>query len=226
MAEVIARIKSYGKNFEILVDLDKALAFKKTGQGAMSNILSVPTIFHDVKKGLRVSDADLKSAFATADALKISERIIKEGEVQLPADYRAKMREARFKQIIDFLSITCVDPRTGSPHPAARIESALKQAGVKIDENKSVDEQVGPILKTIQKILPIRIETKRLAIKVPAIYTGKVYGLLKEFIIKEEWLADGSLSCAIELPAASQSTFFDKLNGITHGAAITQELKG
>jgi ribosome maturation protein SDO1 len=224
MVDVVAKIKSYGKSFEILVDSDKALAFKK-GQGDIRAVVKTTAVFHDIKKGFRASESDLKQAFGTTEILKIAERIIKEGEIQLPAEYRAKMREAKFRQVVDFLSTNCIDPRTAKPHPAARIEAALKQAGVKIDENKSVDEQIWAILRTVQKILPIKIETKRLALKIPAIYAGKVYGIVKEFMLKEEWLADGSLSCTVELPAASQSTFFDKLNNITHGTALTQELK-
>ena len=38
MVNVIARIKASGKNFEILVDVDKALDFKKKGEGQKFNI--------------------------------------------------------------------------------------------------------------------------------------------------------------------------------------------
>ena len=43
-------------------------------------------------------------------------------------------------------------------------------------------------------------------------------------LIKEEWLSDGSFLCVIEKPAASLMDFFDKLNAITHGSALTKEI--
>ena len=93
MAEVIARIKLKGKNFEILVDCDKAVSLKK-GQGASINeALSSDCVLHDWKKGLKASSSDIMDAFGTEDLFAVSERIIKEGEVQLPQEYRDQERE-------------------------------------------------------------------------------------------------------------------------------------
>lgn len=224
MANVTGRLKLKGKNFEVLVDLDKALAFKKTGQGTMQNILAINTIFSDAKKGLHVSESDLKDAFGSTQAEEVAARIIKEGELQLPAEYKKQEREAKIKQVVDWLARNCLDPRTGTPHTADRISSVLHESSINID-NRSVQEQIPEIIKKLQVKLPIRIETKKLSVTVPASYTGAVYGLLHSLKEKEEWLNDGSLLCIINLPAGMQSEFYDKLNKITHGAALTEEIK-
>jgi ribosome maturation protein SDO1 len=224
MTNVEARSKIKGKHFEILVDLDSALKFKKTGQGSIQNILAVSTIFSDIKKGMHASAADLKAAFNTDDIETVAIEIIKHGEIQLPAAYRKEEREAKYKQIVDFLAKNCIDPRTGTVHTAARIETALHEAHVPVDD-KPIQEQIPLIIKELQKLLPLRIETKKLSIKVSASYTGHVYPILKEFKEKEEWLDDGSLLCVVNLPAGMQSEFYDKLNKTTHGSAITQEIK-
>ncbi len=222
---VTARIKIKGKQFEILIDLDSALRFRKTGQGSIENILAVDAVFSDIKKGLHVSSSDLKSAFGSEDVRAVAAEIIRHGEIQLPAEYRREEREAKYKQIVDFLARNCIDPRTGNPHTPARIEAALHEIHINIDD-RAVTEQVPAILKELQVQLPIRIETKRLRIKVPAVYTGNVYGLLHGIKDTEEWLSDGSLLCVVSLPAGMQSEFYDKLNKITHGAAMTEEVKG
>ena len=80
-------------------------------------------------------------------------------------------------------------------------------------------------INTIQKILPIKIETKKISIQIPAQFTARVYGFLKGFIIKEEWLSDGSLAIVVQMPKATQIEIYDKLNSITHGASITKELE-
>lgn len=221
---VTARLKKAGKNFEILVDLDRALQFKKTGQGSIENILAVDGIFSDVKKGSHVSDADMKIAFGTSEIKAVAAEIVKHGEVQLPQEYKKKEREAKIKQVVDFLTRNCVDPRTGALHTPKRIEDALNQAGVSIDD-RQVNEQIPNILKKLQPILPIRIETKKILLRIPAEHTGRVYTLIHDIKEKEEWLSDGSLQCVINIPAGAQMEFFDKLNAITHGSVITQEIK-
>lgn len=223
MANVTARIKVKGKLFEVYVDCDRALAFKK-GQGTLSNVLVSDSVFHDLKKGLVAKDKDLEDCFKTADINKIAERIIKEGEIQIPAELKSKAREEKIKQIVDFISTNCTDPK-GRKHPPERVQEALKEAHVNINENRSTEEQISAIIQELQKVIPLKIESKKILVKVPSMYAGKVYGILHNYIEKEEWLSDGSLSCILNLPLAVQMDFYDKLNGITHGSAITQEVK-
>ena len=88
-----------------------------------------------------------------------------------------------------------------------------------------IEQQIGRILEKLKHIIPIKIETKKLRVTVPAVHTGKAYGILKEYKEKEEWLANGDLMCIINLPAGLQIDFYDKLNSITHGSSIVEEIK-
>lgn len=229
MTDVVARLKVKDKHFEIIVDCDKVLALKKQGKisaGMLRDVLAIDTVFSDYKKGLKVGSVDLKNAFGTDVIYDIAAKIIQDGEVQLTQEHREKAREMKMKQIIDFLSRNCVDPRTGAPYTAQRLEAAFKQAGVSIEENKSADEQALVIIKKLEPIIPIKIDKKRIRLTIPPIYTGQIYNLLRNFSMeKEEWLNDGSLSCIINLPAGMQLEFYDKLNNLTHGSATTEELK-
>jgi len=100
----------------------------------------------------------------------------------------------------------------------------LKDAGVNID-NKPVEQQIAGILAKLKPIIPIKIETKKIKIIVPAMHTGKAYGLFKDYKEKEEWLGNGDLRVVVNIPAGLQMDFYDKLNGITHGSSIAEEVK-
>jgi ribosome maturation protein SDO1 len=224
MTNVEARIKIKGKNFEIRVDLDKALEFKKGKNVLPQEFLDAPIIFSDIKKGLRISPNDLTDAFGTSEPFAIAQKIVKDGELQLPVEYKHKEQETKRKQVVDWISKNAVDPASGRPHTLTRIEDALDKAGVNIT-NQPVDEQIIKIIELLRPIIPIRIENKKLRIKVPSIYTGKVYGIVSSYKEKEEWLPNGDLSCVINLPVGLQMEFYDKLNAITHGSVIVEEMK-
>lgn len=223
MTNVTAKIKIKGKNFEVLVDVDKALAFRKN-QASVSEALISDNIFKNIKSGEHASESDLKGIFGTEEVNIVAEKIIKSGEIQIPSDYKNKEREDKVKQAVDFISKNAVDPKTGNPYTPKRIEESISQAGINI-ENRPIEEQMSRILEKLKVILPIKIETKKLSVKVPAIHTGRVYGLLKEYKEREEWLNNGDLIATINIPVGMQMDFYDKLNSITHGSAIVQEIK-
>jgi ribosome maturation protein SDO1 len=222
MVNTVARIKRSGKNFEILVDLDDALKFKK----GLSTFIEAQgdRVFRDLKKGEHASPAELESAFGTDDLNLIVARIVKEGEVLLTKEHRDEEQERKIKQVVDFLATNSIDPKTGYPHSAERIKNALEQAHINI-KNTSVESQINDILSGISKIIPIKIETKKIKITVPAISTGKVYGIISQYKQTEKWLDNGSLEVVVNVPAGLIMDFYDKLNGATHGSAVTEEIK-
>jgi rRNA metabolism SBDS family protein len=224
MVNVTARLRIKGKSFEVLVDVDKALQLRQGKPVNMQNVLAFDSIFYDMKKGNKASESDLQANFNTGDIYVIAEKIIKSGELEVPSEYKAKEKEDKVKQAVDWLSKNCQDPKTGKPHTALRIEQALKEAGINID-NRPIEEQISKILEKLRVIIPIKIETKKLKVRVPSLHTGRAYGLFAEYKEKEEWLNNGDLEVTINLPVGMQMIFYDKLNGITHGSAIVEEIK-
>lgn len=222
MTNTTARIKKIGKHFEIIVDLDEALKFRK---GIISSIQAeTEFIFHDIKQGERAPEKDLKEAFGTTDVNEIVKKIVKDGEIQTTQDYRDGEQEKKFKQVVDFLTRNAYDPQTGRPHTAERIKNALEQANVNI-KNTSIENQINEILEKISGLIPIKIETKKVKIKIPAVHTGKAYGVVAIYKVSENWLNDGSLEVIVEVPSGMIMDFYDKLNSVTHGSAITEEIK-
>ncbi|HLD98347.1 MAG TPA: ribosome assembly factor SBDS [Candidatus Nanoarchaeia archaeon] len=224
MTNVVARIKQHGKNFEILVDVDKALEYKKGLVSNIGEVIAIDKIFYDSKKGLHASEKDLTEAFGTDDVNSISDKIVKSGEIQVPLEYKEKQRGEKEKQIVDFLVRNSVDPRTDRPYTPDRIERSMDEAGVSIS-NKPIEAQMNEIVSKLKVVLPIKIQTKRIKITVPAQYTGQAYGYLQNYKESEEWKGNGELTCVVNVPVGFQMEFYDKLNMMTHGSVISEELK-
>lgn len=216
---VIARLKKGKDVFEVLVDCDAALAFREGKLNGLDKVLATNHIFKDVKKGERASEIEVKKVFHTENEEKVAGEIIKHGEIQLTTEHKNKLREEKRKQIVHFLSRNTVDPKTGLPHPPQRIERAMEEAKVKIDEFQTIDMQIPTIVTKLRPLIPIRMEMRELEVVIPAKYAGAAFGSLKRLakIVKDEWLNDGSLKAIIEIPAGVQEEVETELNNMTRG---------
>jgi ribosome maturation protein SDO1 len=215
----IARLTKDNEHFEILVKPEKALDYRMEKSSRITEVLAAEIIFADANKGTKVSEETMRKAFGTTDPLKIADEILKKGALQLTTEQRRKMVEDKRKQIVDFISRQAVDPKTNLPHPPLRIENAMAQIRYTIDAHKPVEEQAREIVKLLRPILPLKIEQISVAVRVPAEYSARAYGSLKNFgeIKQEEWRADGSWYGIIEMPAGAYASFLNKLGDITKG---------
>jgi ribosome maturation protein SDO1 len=224
---VIARLESHGSSFEVLVDPDLALEFKKGKDLEISEILASEEIFKDSKKGDRASPEYIKEVLGTESALEAAKIIIRKGDLQLTTAQRKAIQDGRRKQVITIIARNAINPQTKLPHPPDRIERAMEEARVRIDLFKPAEEQVPQVLKSLRPIIPLKFETKDVAVKIPPQYAGKAVGTVRSYgdVKKEEWQSDGAWICVIGLPAGVVEEFFDKLNQITHGDLETKILK-
>ncbi|MFZ8838159.1 MAG: ribosome assembly factor SBDS [Pyrobaculum sp.] len=215
----VAKLDKGGEHFEILIDPDAALDYKTGKPLGIDKILIHEEIYKDAKKGLRASEQILKKVFGTTDVRKIAETIIKEGEIPLTAEQRKKLIDEKKRQIVEWISRNCIDVRTKTPVPPQRVENALEQARVAIDPFKSVEEQVQGILKELQRVLPIKVATARIAVSVSSTYAQKVKGLVAKMakIVNEKYRPDGSWEALLELPAGLQDVLISRVNDVTHG---------
>lgn len=215
---VVARLQSGKSRFEILVDCEKALAFKEGKEIDMSDILVDDKIFSDSKKGLIVSQSELESVFQTIDINEVAKQIITKGKVHTTSEHRDKERDEKWKRIATLIHTNAIDPKTGIPHPTERIENAMHEAKVNID-NRPAEDQVVDVIKTIKIIIPIKFETRQMELTIPPKHTGGAFPIIKRMttIQKDEWRNDGSLHVTVEIPAGLRDEFMDKLNALTHG---------
>lgn len=231
--EIIARYFSHGKRYEILLDSDKYILYKEGKLGGIREILISDGIFRDIGKvrtreralmaesvGVveRVPDEELKKVFGTADFLEVAKKIVDEGEVQITVEQRRELLEKKLKRIITFISQQAIDPRTGAPHPPQRIENAIEQAKIRIDPFRKAEEQVADVIKQLAPILPLKIERRRIALKIRIQYASGAKKAVSALgaIQREQWTTDFWF-CEVEIPAGMQEKLFADLNAITHG---------
>lgn len=223
---VIARLKKEGRHFEILVDCDGALELKKGKNVSLSDVLATEEIYFDVKKGEKASSADIKAAFDTEDVHVVAAKIIKEGDIQLTSKHRDEEKEAKLKKLIGIIHANAVDSKTGYPHPAVRIETALKESKFRLDDNRPAEDQVEDAVKELRSIIPIKIERKEVEVTIPPAFAGQAKGIVhKHKVKKESWLDDGSYYSVIEIPSGILDEFFDELNKISRGQVESKILK-
>jgi ribosome maturation protein SDO1 len=216
----VARLTKDNEHFEVLVKSQKALDYRTGKIAGITEVLAAETIFADANKGTRVSEEQMRKAFGTTDTLKIAETILKKGTLQLTTEQRRKMIEDKRRQIVDFVSRQAVDPKTNLPHPPLRIENAMEQIHYPIDPYKPVEEQARDIVKLLRPILPLKIEQISVSVQIPAEYSARAYGAVKNFgtVKQEEWRANGSWYGIVEMPAGSYASFLNKLGEVTKGS--------
>jgi ribosome maturation protein SDO1 len=222
----VARMSRDGLHFEILVDPDLALRFRKGEELSLESILAARDVYSDSKKGERVSTEDLEKVFKTHDIVVIAASILKHGELQLTTEQRRKFTEDKRKQISDMISKQGIDPKTKMPHPPQRIMNAMEQAKVHVDPFRAAQDQVNDVLAKVQEVLPISLERVEVAIRVPMSYAGKVSSAIREMapVKSEEWKSDAWMAM-IEIPAGMQSDIYDRLNSLTGGTIEVKIVK-
>lgn len=218
---IIAWIEIKGQKFEIPVKPDLAFKFREGEKVSISEVLWADTIFKDVKKGLKASPDSLKKAFGTEDIIKIAEKILREGQIQLTEEERKKMIEAKRKQIINYIVKNTIDPKAGKPIPEQRIENALDQIRLSIDPFKAAEAQALEAVKKLSILMPIKIAKALLEISIPSEYSSRAYKEIQRLgeVKKTNWGSDGSLKVELEIPAGAQLEVIDKIQTLAKGQA-------
>ena len=218
---VVARLESHGETFEILLD-PRIVRYLRDGKEVdITEHLAVDAVFKNASKGTHPAEDKVKEVFGTADINEIARKIVSKGDIQVTAEQRKEMLEAKRNRIVAYISRNAINPQTKTPHPPARIELALNEAKFHVDPFKSVESQVEEAMHLLRPLLPIKFEKSRVAVKLRADDYGKCFDDLVHFGIveREEWQPDGSWIGLMEIPAGVITEMTAKLNDRTKGHA-------
>jgi ribosome maturation protein SDO1 len=219
-----AKIKKEGNSYEIVIEPDPAIAFKEGKDIAILDILHSEQIFADAQRGQLAPEATFQKAFGTKNVIEIAKIILTDGAVHITAEHRKRQIEKKRRQIVTHIQKRGIDPRTKAPHTPARIELAMEEAKVHVDEFKAVEIQVKDIVKKLQPILPISFETKKVHVLVDAKHAHSLFGYIQSTgtITQNSWNNDGSWSGVVEIPGGIEQDFYDTLNSRTQGTVQTE----
>ena len=226
MADDSIKVKYKGDNeFEILVNPEEAFKFKEGEIDSFERVLFVREIFKDAGAADRASAADIKEEFGTENILEAAEKLFEKGDLQLTTEQKNKKREEKRKRVVSMIARRAMNPKTNSPHPPQRIENALEEAGVNFDPMESEEEQFERAIKAIRPIIPISMEEKEFAVKIPNEYAGKCYGKIKTQaqVLDEEWGDDGFMA-KLKMPAGAKKQLETEIQKICHGKATVKDI--
>ncbi|AIZ56930.1 hypothetical protein Mpt1_c10620 [Candidatus Methanoplasma termitum] len=218
---IVARLESHGETFEVLLDPAVMNHLKQGKEIDLTEYLAVEDVFKNSRKGTRPAEDKIKEVFGTGNISEIAKRIVEKGEVQITAEQRKEMLEAKRHRVITYISANAINPQTKLPHPYTRIELALDEVKFHVDPFRPLDKEIEEAMKLLRPVLPIRFEKSKVAIKLSGPDYGKCfddmihYGLIE----REEWTADGSWIGLMELPAGMVPELTEKLKHKTKGTA-------
>jgi ribosome maturation protein SDO1 len=222
-----ATIIRYEKNgrFEVLADPDAVLAIRGGKNVPLHEALAIVEIFKDARAADKASLADIRKAFGTDDVGQAALEILLKGKFHLTTEQKRTMIKRVRNQVVSVIMMNSVDPRTKLPHTRERIEWALNETGVRIDD-RPVAQQVDEIVKAIRSVLPINFGTTVLEITVPSQFAPSLYGKLKGMgkLLKENWLSNGSLQVRLEVPSGAKVDIMSKLGDATRGEVTFKEV--
>jgi len=222
MPNVEARLRIKGKEYAISVDVDEALKIKK-GEGDVTRALNSNAIYTDLSKGHQASKDELEQSFGTSNLYEVAKKIMISGEIQKPQEYRDAERDRKIKEVINMILRNAVDQH-GRPYTEDRIRKAVDEAHYNFD-NRPAEKQMHDLINKLKTIIPIKLETKKVKLTIPARFTGQVYGILQDYKESEEWQNNGDLVTIINIPSGMQIDFYEKLNSVTHGAVQSEEIE-
>ena len=206
------------KIFEILVEPEPAKKARFEGKEFdMPRLLFVQEVFKNIDQGEKASPRELEEEFGTKQVMDAAEQIFEKGDMQLTTDQKAKMREEKRQQIISMISRRAQNPKTGNPHPPQRVENALEEAGFNVDEMEDTQSQFKDAVEDIRPIIPVSLEEKTVAIKIPSQQAGKAYDILqqKTEVLEEQWGDD--FYARIRVPAGVLTEIMDEIQKLTGG---------
>ncbi|MDY6762060.1 MAG: ribosome assembly factor SBDS [Candidatus Nanohaloarchaea archaeon] len=206
-------------DFEILVDPDEAFAYRRGEIESFDRVLFVQEIFTDAAAAEKASMENIEDAFGTRNVVEAAEELFEQGEMALTTDQKNQLREEKRKQVVSIIARRAMNPQTNAPHPPQRIENAMDEAGVQVDAMRDAEEQVQEVLDAIRPKIPISMEEKEMAIRVPSKYSGKAYGKIQEMsseVLEEEWGNDAFMA-RVRIPAGVSTTLMETLEEMTSG---------
>lgn len=212
--------------FEILVEPDAAKEAKFEGEDVdIRRLLFVQEVFKDSGTGERASPDELEREFGTKQVMDAAEQVFEKGDMQLTTDQKAEMREEKKNQVVSMISRRAKNPKTGNPHPPKRVRNALEEAGFDFDAMEDVESQFEDAVEAIRPIIPVSLDKKTVAIKIPSDSGGKAYSLIQEKaeVLEEEW-GNEFFFAKIRVPAGILTELMEEIQKMTSGESEVKDV--
>ncbi|MHA1258562.1 MAG: ribosome assembly factor SBDS [Candidatus Heimdallarchaeaceae archaeon] len=223
----IVRYEKHGRRFEMLVNPQPAWLYLQGEEVEEDDVFEVYVVYENLSRGVKATKDDIEVVFGDLSDREIAIKILTEGNLQLTQEQRNEILKDKRKEIVDFIHIHCINPRENTPIPKDRIEKAILDLGVNISFKEEAKTQALEIIDLLKPVMPIRLESVKLAVKIPPAFAGSLYGFILSAgnVLQEDWLSDGSLAVLIQIPSGMQADFLEQITSRTKGKAQVKILE-
>ncbi len=227
-----------GENVDIDSAIEHPYVFSDINKGVLASAellrkmifeVAIDKIQKKLKRELTSEEKEkLKQEIEKWDNEKVhyeaSKIVLEKGFLKIPESIRDKLIEEKMSEILRYLQKYAVNPATNAPYSPQQLEEAfnkIRAGGIKLDPLMDVKNLLPLVVKSIQEILPIRLELIVVRVRIPAEYVGPLYGKLANLgtFKEQKWLDDGSLQAVLEVPAGVFLRFNNLLVNSTRGQA-------
>ncbi|GEM_PF-5994148 len=227
-----------GENVDIDSAIEHPYVFSDINKGVLASAellrkmifeVAIDKIQKKLKRELTSEEKEkLKQEIEKWDNEKVhyeaSKIVLEKGFLKIPESIRDKLIEEKMSEILRYLQKYAVNPATNAPYSPQQLEEAfnkIRARGIKLDPLMDVKNLLPLVVKSIQEILPIRLELIVVRVRIPAEYVGPLYGKLANLgtFKEQKWLDDGSLQAVLEVPAGVFLRFNNLLVNSTRGQA-------
>ena len=180
--------KSYLKEYRLLNSI-------KDKRNYIFKLLVVDTIFSNYKKGYVASTSEIHSICNSTDKADAIIFILDNGEAPLSSGERTQLVKQKRTAIIHYFVSNYLDPVGKKPHPAARIDNALKSIkGLVIDPHKPVEFQANEIYKKLKYIITLVKNSLTTTVDLSHSQLGKGLTILHKYstILNENYHEEGA----------------------------------
>jgi ribosome maturation protein SDO1 len=154
---IVVKWKHNNITLEVLVKHGTMKPYRE-GKMKLDNALAVEEIFTNASKFDKAKASDIKKCCETDNKMDAIKMILDKGEFPLNKEELQELVNKKRGEILNYLHKYYQDPRPENvtPHPVQRFEGVLDDLKVRIDPYMSLEQQIRPLIKKIQEVLPIK----------------------------------------------------------------------
>jgi len=198
--QIVIKYKKKKTTLEIVCDKAylndyRLLNSIKDKRNYIFKLLVVDTIFSNYKKGYIASTSEIHSICNSTDKADAIIFILDNGEAPLSSGERTQLVKQKRTAIIHYFVSNYLDPVGKKPHPAARIDNALKSIkGLVIDPHKPVEFQANEIYKKLKNIITFVKNSLTTTVTLTHTQLGKGLSILHKYstILNESYHDEGA----------------------------------
>ena len=151
----VVKYKVGKDTFEIICKSETVMRYRN-GKLSRDKVLVSDVIYQDANKGNRAKASDLSKIFGTTDQSQIVEKILIEGEYKLTTKENREKIDQQRRAIVNYIHTNFVDPKSGLPHPATRIDEVLTQIKLRVDPDTPAEYQFLKVRRQINDVIALK----------------------------------------------------------------------